>query len=94
MSRVRRVLRILSMRCDESIELFSQSEDESLPMIDWLALKSHLLFCKPCRRMAGQLRFLRQALSKAVTRAEQSGERLSAEARARIERAWRQTPEP
>jgi hypothetical protein len=82
------------MRCDESIELLSQSEDESLPLVDRLALKSHLLFCKPCRRMAGQLRFLRTALSEAVTRAEQSGQRLSTEARARIERAWRQTPEP
>lgn len=94
MSRVRRVLRILSMRCDAAIELLSQSADEPLPMIDWLALKSHILFCKPCRRMASQLRFLRQALSEAVMRAEQSGQRLSVEARARIERAWRQTPEP
>lgn len=91
MSRLRRAWRILSMRCDQSVELMSQSQDESLPLLDRLALRSHLLFCKPCRRMARQLLFLRTALEAAVSRVEGSGQRLSDEARGRILRALGQT---
>ena len=94
MSWLRRIWRILSMRCDESVELLSQSQDETLPLVERLALRSHLLFCRPCRRMARQIRFLRTALGEAILRAEDSSERLSAEARARIERALRHNPGP
>lgn len=93
MSRLRRVWRILSMRCDESVELLSQAQDEPLPFVDRLALNSHLLFCKPCRRMASQLRFISKALGQAMSRAEDTGERLSVKARARIQNVLGQTPE-
>jgi hypothetical protein len=87
MNQLRRVWRILSMRCDESVALLSQSQDESLSRLDRLALKSHLLFCKPCRRIARQFRFLRTALAATTARADDSGQCLSAAARLRIQQA-------
>jgi hypothetical protein len=84
MSHRRRFLRILSMRCDESVELMSQGADEPLALLDRLALRSHLLLCGPCRRFCQQLRFLRVAVRRMLSRAEDSGATLSADARARI----------
>ena len=84
MSRGARLKRILAMRCDEAAELLSQGNDEPLALIEQLALRSHLLFCRPCSRFRQQLKFLHAAMHWAVAQAEDSGATLSGDARARI----------
>lgn len=46
--------------CREATELASQKMDESLPLIDRLALQMHLAICKNCRRFAVQLEEMRR----------------------------------
>ena len=89
MSRKGRFRRILAMRCDESVELMSQAADEPLDFWDKLALRSHLLLCGPCSRFCRQLRFLRSAVRRMLSQAEDSGAALSADARTRILHALR-----
>ncbi len=89
MSLAARLKRILEMRCDEAAMMTSQQCDDPLPIIERLALASHLLLCRPCRRLRRQFQFLRAAMHSLAARAEDSAEALSADARLRIEAALR-----
>ena len=90
MSRTARVKRILAMRCDEAAELLSHGSDEPLAWIEQLALRSHLMLCRPCRRFRQQLRLLRAAMHWTLSRAEGSRATLSRDARLRILSAMRE----
>lgn len=90
MNRGARIIRILAMRCDEAAELLSQGNDEPLAWIEQLALRSHLMLCRPCRRFRQQLRFLRAAMQWTLSRAEDSHATLSGDARLRILRNLRE----
>jgi predicted anti-sigma-YlaC factor YlaD len=46
--------------CREATELASRKMDESLPLIDRLALQMHLSICRNCRRFAVQLGEMRR----------------------------------
>ena len=89
MSRGARLKRIFAMRCDEAAELLSQGNDEPLALIDQLALRSHLLLCRPCRRFRQQLKFLHTAMHWVAARAEGSSATLSGDVRVRILNALR-----
>lgn len=91
MSRTARIKRILAMRCDEAAELLSQGGDEPLAWIEQLALRSHLMLCRPCRRFRQQLNFLRATMLWTLSRAENSRAILSNDARLRILGALRET---
>ena len=84
------VKRILTLCCDESTRLVSESLDRELPFGERLAVRLHALSCRSCRRCRKQFVFLRQALVARKREAEQavsSLPALSGEARDRIKRA-------
>jgi hypothetical protein len=83
------VKRVLTLCCDESTRLVSESLDRELPFGERLAVRLHALCCRSCRRCRKQFVFLRQALVRRMHDAEMavpSRPALSGEARARIKR--------
>ena len=80
------IRRILTLSCDESTRLVSESLDRDLPVGERLAVRLHAVGCLSCRRFARQLRFLRAALRHrdAETAADGAPVTLSPEARERI----------
>lgn len=84
--------RILSLHCDAATELVSQELDEPLGLADRLALRSHILICRSCRRFQRQVRRIHQA-ARTLERARAAAvaeEMLSPEARRRIVQALRE----
>jgi hypothetical protein len=83
----------LNLPCRELSQLISLSFDRELPFAERLAVKSHLLYCKACRRFRRHLQRLRAAmaqLSSDVSHAELAiVPRLTPEAHERITRALR-----
>jgi len=79
------------MNCKEASRLASESLDHKLPLLKMVELKMHLLMCSMCRRFAGQIKMIRQALPAfAEMEAEldrPSKIKLSPEAKARIKGA-------
>jgi hypothetical protein len=53
--------RILTLTCDESTRVMSDSLDAELPLAERLAYRLHALGCRHCRRFLRQIRFLRAA---------------------------------
>jgi hypothetical protein len=98
MRRLSRIWHLLNLPCSEISELVSLSLDRELPFDKRLAVKSHLLYCKACRRFRGQLLSLRSALaqlSSDATGAElENIPRLTPQARDRIKRALRNGEAP
>jgi hypothetical protein len=98
MRRLSRIWYLLNLPCSKISELNSLSLDRELPFAEWLAVRSHLLYCKACRRFRGQLLSLRSALaqfSSDVTSAEHANiPRLTSQARDRIKRALRDADAP
>jgi hypothetical protein len=62
MTLCRRLLRILTLGCEEATVLASQAMDEPLHAPERLALYGHLLVCVPCARFRKQLRMLRDSV--------------------------------
>ncbi len=71
------------MSCKEISLLMSKSQDTRLDWREQLAVRIHLLYCRGCARLRGQLQFLRTA---ARHWAESPGpeQQLSSAARQRI----------
>ena len=57
----RTIWRILTLTCDESTRLMSDSLDAELPYPERLAYRLHSVSCRHCRRFLRQIRFLRAA---------------------------------
>lgn len=53
---------ILTLKCEQSTRLVSQSLDGRLSWSERWAVRLHALCCRPCRRFKRQILFLRQAL--------------------------------
>ncbi len=90
MSWPEQVLKILTLHCEEASVLTSRELDEPLGLAERLAVRSHTLVCRSCRRFRRQLLFLRAALIRGDVASLENGpgrDALSPEARARIERA-------
>lgn len=62
MSRLRTVWDLLNLPCEGMVHLASESLDRDLTRWERLALKSHLFYCRACRRYVLQLRLLRMAM--------------------------------
>jgi hypothetical protein len=56
----REIKRILTLRCEESSFLTSESLDRELGRGEAVALAIHRLICRSCRRLKAQLLLLRQ----------------------------------
>lgn len=88
---------ILTLSCEQSTRLMSDSLDQQLPWSKRLAFRLHAIGCRSCRRFLSQIRFLRSAAEKCDRPPAGSTETsssdsfsLSPEARQRIERAVRE----
>ena len=84
---------VLTLVCDESAHLLSDSLDRRLTRVERLALGLHLLICRNCRRFRRQIAFIREAFhyaardataDESLTLAPSSSNSLSPEARRRI----------
>ena len=89
---------VLTLVCDESSQLMSDSLDRPLTWVERLALRLHLLICRNCRRFRRQVEFIhmaihfvarRPAADEPLTLAPSSIDTLSPEARQRIADALR-----
>jgi len=81
---------ILTLKCEESTRLVSESRDRELPFAERWAVRLHAVSCRPCRRYAKQLRFLASVLKRYAGDADVAPEipaALSDDARNRIQQA-------
>lgn len=58
------------LTCRETSRLLSEGADRYLSLRERLAVRLHLWMCAPCRRFEVQLRWLREAVGRRVTRNE------------------------
>jgi predicted anti-sigma-YlaC factor YlaD len=70
MGRLRNAWRLLHLPCEGMTRLASESLDRRIGRLERLVLRSHLLYCVPCRRYARQITILRQALRRLAARLE------------------------
>jgi hypothetical protein len=70
MTRLKTVWRLLNLPCREMTQLASQSLDGELGRLERLALRSHLLYCRGCRRYVSQLLLMRRILRQLAARLE------------------------
>jgi len=70
MGRLTDAWRLLNLPCRDMARLASDSLDRDLGRLERVALRSHLLYCVPCRRYARQVKILRQALGRLAARLE------------------------
>ena len=82
---------ILTLKCEESTRLISQSLDADLSRCEWLAIRMHALSCRSCRRFKKQILMLRDVLSQyRISKALFSGMKnitMPTEAKERIQKA-------
>jgi predicted anti-sigma-YlaC factor YlaD len=86
-SRLNRLVGVLTLRCEAASELMSRELDDPLPRLDRVALLCHLVACRSCRRFRAQVRLIRKAVRRRVqllAEADSIEGGLSAEARHRI----------
>jgi hypothetical protein len=93
MNRLKSLWRLLNLRCSEVSHLASQSLDRDLDGLENFALRSHLLYCKACRRFLEHIKRIRQALGNLELELKTDslrGPAMPAEVRGRIQRAMKQ----
>jgi hypothetical protein len=88
------IWKILTLSCEESAQLMSESLDQKLPWSKRMAFRLHAIGCRSCRRFFRQIRLLRSAAETfqgvpvdAPESPAQKTSSLSPEARQRIEQA-------
>jgi len=84
------IKRILTLRCDESARLVSQSLDRDLSPSERWAVRLHAMICRSCRRYKKQLALIREAWQRYsdpshISESVPAG--LSADARLRLNQA-------
>lgn len=86
---MKRVLKLLTMKCDEVADLVSSGLDRDLSAFERFQVRLHLLYCSACRRYRKHLLLIRQVLSSVGDQLaeSQSDVALGAEARLRITKA-------
>ncbi len=84
----KKILHVLSLRCEEADRLMSDSLDRRLAWSEQVALQGHMIVCRACRRAWRQMLILQRTMRKSLDIAEATGdEMLSPEARDRIRQA-------
>ncbi|MGD2110972.1 MAG: zf-HC2 domain-containing protein [Phycisphaerae bacterium] len=80
---------LLTLKCEESTRLVSESLDRDLSPAQRWAVRLHALVCRPCRRYGKQLHLLRDAVRRmAAGKAEPTSPvTLGPDARSRIAQA-------
>lgn len=73
MSRLGSAWHLLNLPCEGLTQLASESLDRDLGRLERVALRSHLIYCAPCRRYVRQIRILRLALRHLAARLEADG---------------------
>lgn len=82
------IRQILTLRCEESDRLMSDSLDRRLTWVERVALQGHVVVCRGCRRAWRQLLILQETMRKSLESASAAGdEMLSPAARHRIRQA-------
>ncbi|XAL99818.1 zf-HC2 domain-containing protein [Phycisphaeraceae bacterium D3-23] len=88
MSRLQRFIKILTLTCDESARIVSDSYEGELPWAQRAALRVHLVNCRWCRRVRKQLASVRLANKRFREHGRSEaccpGHRLSREAKERM----------
>ena len=94
MGRLHDAWRLLNLPCQGMTRLASESLDRELGRLERLALRSHLLYCAPCRRFAQQIKLLRFALGRLAGHLERDdplpGPALPDDVRDKIKRALKE----
>ena len=72
------------MTCRDVIEMVSRALDGPISFRQWLGMRSHTLYCSPCRRCRRQLLRVDAACRAHFAAGPPEGEQLSAFARGRI----------
>ncbi len=57
------IFKILTLKCKDASVLLTRMQDEPLSKSDRLALKFHVMICKPCRRFKKQLELIKRVMS-------------------------------
>lgn len=82
------------LNCNDISKLISRSMDERLAWHQRLAIRTHLLYCKWCRRFAAQTKIMRAASARyAGQLATTFEDRLSPEQRAQILQGLNRPPD-
>ena len=90
MSILRALKLLLTLRCDESSRLVSESLDRKLTFVEWCAVRLHRIGCVSCRRLLRQLELIRSAARTAGESGGIGGHELPDAARQRIVQAIRE----
>jgi hypothetical protein len=90
MNILRAIKLIFTLHCEESSRLVSESLDRQLSFSERLAVRLHRIGCWSCRRLAQQLKFIREAARSAGKPELFGSQTLSDEARLRIVEAIRE----
>ena len=84
----KKILHVLSLRCEEADRLMSDSLDRQLTWSEQVALQGHMIVCRACRRAWRQMLILQQTMRESLDVADAAGDEiLSPEARDRIRQA-------
>ena len=78
---------ILTLRCEDSIRILSESRDGPVSWVELWAYRLHLIGCVPCRRFRRQIDFIRRAARRRGSElyaAQATSARLSQKTRDRI----------
>jgi predicted anti-sigma-YlaC factor YlaD len=95
MSRFLDVWRLLNAPCRDMARLASESLDREPDRLERLALRSHLVYCKGCRRYMQQIALLRATMLRLAERMETDPDpALPDDVRARIKRMLRDQTAP
>jgi hypothetical protein len=69
MGRLRTIWRLLNLPCEDLSRLASESLDRDLDLVERVALRSHVIYCRACRRYLAELLFIRKAMERLANRA-------------------------
>ncbi len=75
---------LLTLKCEESSHLVSESFDRDLSALERWAVRLHNIGCWSCRRFAQQIQLLREAMRSEGSYTESENQKLSSEAIDRI----------
>ena len=94
MNRLKDCWHLLNMPCEGMSRLASESLDRDLTSLERLALRSHLIYCRTCRRYLRQIELLTALARRFAGRLEadvpEAGPRLPDEIREAIKRSLRE----
>lgn len=83
---------VLTLNCEQSTRIVSDSLDRHLTFTERLAVRLHYIGCMSCRRFRKQIEFVRDSVQERETR-EIKTDGMSEDAKDRIRKAFREASE-